>query len=69
MSTPRYLAVLSILCVAKQDLDGPQIARLLVDHGGLGPAQRVGAVVLRLQSYRRHPFVNKPAILAGAQVA
>jgi hypothetical protein len=31
-------------CVAEEDLNGPQVARLLVDNGRLGSTQRVGPV-------------------------
>ena len=49
--------------VPEQDLHGTQIARLLVDDGGLGSSQRMSPIVLRPQSDPGHPLINKSSIL------
>lgn len=45
-----------------------QIARSLVDHRCLRPAQRMGAVFADVESNGRDPFINQPGVLARAQV-
>ena len=56
------------LRMAEQDLHGAQVARLLVDNGSLGSAQRVRPVVLTAQSNPSYPLVNEAGILPGADV-
>jgi len=56
------------LCMAKQDPHGAQVARLLMDDGSLGSAQRVRAVVLRAQPNHGYPLVNEASMLPGADV-
>jgi hypothetical protein len=52
--------------VAEQDLHGAQVARLLVDDGRLGSAQRIGSVIFPAQSNPGHPLINKSCALWGA---
>ena len=54
--------------MAEQQLHGPQVLRAAVDQGRRGPAQRVGAVVRRVQRDHRHPAVDQPGILPAGQV-
>ncbi|BAE52453.1 hypothetical protein amb3649 [Paramagnetospirillum magneticum AMB-1] len=54
--------------VAKQDLHGAQVARLLVDDGRLGAAQRMRSVVLRTQTDPSNPFIDETRILTSADV-
>lgn len=56
------------LGMPKQDLDSAQIARLLINEGCLGPAQRMRAVVLRAQADRHHPLIHEPRILPRAEM-
>src|ERR1700722_362869 len=54
--------------VAEQDLHRAQVASLLVDDGRLGPAERMGSVILRAQSDPGYPLINEPSILPGADM-
>ena len=54
--------------VAEQDLHGAQVARLLIDDGGLSSAQGVRPVVLRPQSDSGHPLSDEPGILPRADM-
>lgn len=54
------------LGVTKQNLDRPQISGCPVDHGRLGAAHGVGAVVFRPQPDRGDPFIDEPGILPRA---
>src|SRR3954447_14084977 len=68
-STPRYRTVLSIFVCPRQDLNGSQVARLLVDDRRLRPAQRVGAVILATQADAAHPLVDKSRVPPRAYVS
>jgi len=48
--------------MAEQQLDGPQVLGPAVDQGRLGAAQRVGAVVGRVEPHHRHPAVDQPGV-------
>ncbi len=54
------------LRVPKQDLNGSQVSRLLVDDGRLGPPERGRPVILPTQAHAGHPLAYKPGILPGA---
>ena len=56
------------LRVAEQNLHSAQVARLPIDDGRLGSAQRMGAVIIRAQSDRGRPFINKSSILPRADM-
>jgi hypothetical protein len=56
------------LRMAEQDLNCTQVARLLIDDGSLGSAQRMRPVVFPAQPEHRYPLVNEPSILPGADV-
>jgi hypothetical protein len=56
------------LGVAEQDLHSAQVARLLIDDGRLGSAQRMGPVILRPQSDSSYPLINKSSILPSADM-
>ena len=49
------------LRMSEQDLHGPQVAGLLVDHRGLGSAERVRPVILPTPSDSGDPFVHERA--------
>ena len=53
------------LRVAQQQLHCPQVLGSPVDQGGLGPAQRVRAVVGRIQPDHRHPAVDQAASISA----
>lgn len=46
------------LRVTQEDLDGTQIARLFINDGRLGAAQRMCAIIFRAQSNASNPFIN-----------
>ena len=54
-------------CVAEQELDGPEIAGLLVDQSRLCAPQGVGAIGRRVQVNGLHPSLNEPGVLPGGQ--
>ena len=56
------------LGVTQQNLNGAQVARLLVNDGRFGSAERVGAIVLPEQSNPGYPLINKSCILPGADM-
>jgi len=51
------------LAMAKQELHGPQVLRTPVDQRRLGPAQRMGAVLLRIPADESYPSLHDPSIL------
>lgn len=53
------------LRVAEEELDGAQVASLLVDLGDLGSAHRMGTISARFQPYRCHPAAQDPGLLSG----
>jgi hypothetical protein len=55
--------------MAKQYLHGAQISGPLVNHGRLRSAQGVSSVLAHVQTDGCDPIINKPGILAGAQMA
>jgi hypothetical protein len=56
------------LSVTQQQLHRPQVAGGLVDDRGLGPTERVRAIIFAPQSDRSHPLVDQPGILPRADV-
>lgn len=56
------------LRVAEQDLHSAQVARLLIDNGRLGSAQRMGPVIPSTQSDPGDPFVDQPSVLPGTDM-
>jgi hypothetical protein len=54
--------------VTQQNLNGAQVASLLINDGRFSSAQRVGAIVLPKQSDSGYPFINKSSILPGADM-
>src|SRR5688572_4403692 len=44
------------LCVAEQQLDGPEVSRASVNQCCLGPAQRVRAIQMRVQPDSNEPI-------------
>lgn len=56
------------LGVAKEDLDGAQVTRRLMDHCRLRATKRVRAIFFRTQTDRDYPLVNKLRILPRAHV-
>ena len=56
------------LGVAKQQLDGSEIACFAIYFSGLCPAQRVRTVTARLQANRGHPIAYNPAALSRRYV-
>ena len=57
------------LRMTKQDLDGSQIARCLVNDRGFGAPERMRSVFLRLKADASDPFVDQPSILPRAHMA
>ena len=57
------------LGVTKQDLDGADVSRRLVDHRRLRAPKRVSAILLRTEADRADPFVNQTRVLPCAHVA
>lgn len=57
------------LPVTQQDLHSAQIAGRFVDDRGLGPAERIRAVVVAAQADPGNPLIYKPGVLARAQVS
>jgi hypothetical protein len=55
------------LGMAKEQLDGPQIAGAAIDHGGLGPPQGMRAEQARIETDAAYPVANKPRILPGRE--
>jgi hypothetical protein len=55
--------------MAQQKLDSPQVAGSAVDERRLGPPQRVGAELQRVQADAGDPLANQPSILASCQTA
>jgi len=54
--------------MTEQNLHGTQVARLLIDDGSLGSAERMRPKVLPAQPNLGHPLVNEASILPGADV-
>lgn len=54
--------------MAKQDLNGSKVSRLLVDQRGLGAPQGVRAIVLTPQANSGHPLIDQPSILSCTQM-
>jgi hypothetical protein len=53
--------------MAKQELDGPEVAGPPVDQGRFGSSKRMRTEESRLQSNLREPVVQEAGILAGGQ--
>jgi len=51
------------LAVAEQDLDSAQVARLLVDQGGLGSARRMGTVSACFKANAADPTLDDARVL------
>lgn len=51
--------------MSQQQLDGTQVASLLIDLDHLRAPYRMHAVCAHLQIYARHPVMNYPRKLAG----
>lgn len=56
------------LAMTGKDLDGAQVAGRPVDDRRLRSPKRVGAMLASHQTAPCHPFVDKPGILAGAEM-
>jgi hypothetical protein len=56
------------LAMAEEDLDGAQVAGRPVDDRRLRSAKRMGANFTSHQANSRHPLIDKPGILPGAEV-
>lgn len=52
-------------CVTKQNLDGSEIARLLVNLCRLGPPHGVGAIGAGFKANGGDPPVDNPSVLPG----
>ena len=57
------------LRMPEQDLNGPEIASLLVDNGCLGPPERVGAVILPAKANTGDPLVHETGVLPSADMS
>jgi hypothetical protein len=55
--------------MAEQYLDGPQVARRLVNERSLRSTHRVRALFTYVEADGTDPFVNQPSVLAGAEMA
>src|SRR5688572_876008 len=55
--------------VPEQDLHGPQVSGRFVNERRLCSPHRMRAIFAAIQANRRDPFVNKPSVLPGTEVA
>ena len=56
------------LAMAKQELHGPQVLRTPVDQCRLGPAERKGAVLLRIAADEAPPALQDPCVLPDREM-
>ena len=54
--------------MAQQNLDRTKVAGRPIDDQCLRPTQRMGAIFASHQTNPRHPFIDEPGILAGAEM-
>lgn len=56
------------LAMTEQDLDSAQVTSRPIDDRRLSSTKRVGAIFASHQTDPRHPFVDKPGILASTEM-